>query len=235
MIRSPRAQTREGSSRHVRSGDGRAVKQRRRLAAHAQGDLRGAGGHRLDRLRDAWQVGGQSRHARHRAAGARCALAVVMMFCRRILCGSLVMRVHSRVVMHRAANVRVALGSLMMHRHGIGQQRVIGKARRRSAPGESGGRREDAKQIGEGDKPPHPNPRRPRQLQQHPPRELLRGNCAHAVCKLMANRGSAKLFLPLRTAHAQYRGMMLDRRAVSKEVRARARAQSSPATNRLHP
>ncbi len=36
----------------------------------------------------------------------------------------------------------------------------------------------------------------------------------------MAKRGSAKLFLPQRTAHAQYRSMMLDRKAVSEEGRA---------------
>jgi hypothetical protein len=40
----------------------------------------------------------------------------------------------------------------------------------------------------------------------------------------MAKRGSAKLFLPQCTAHAQYRGMMLDRKAVNEEVHARARA-----------
>ena len=55
---------------------------------------------------------------------------------------------------------------------------------------------------------------------------VLRAAMLHTLdCKLMAKRGSAKLFLPQCTAHAQYRSAMLDREAGSEHGPARACAQ----------
>jgi hypothetical protein len=43
----------------------------------------------------------------------------------------------------------------------------------------------------------------------------------------MANHDFAKLFLPQCTAHAQYRGTMLDRKAISEHGPRRARTKSA--------
>src|SRR5262249_44161728 len=136
-----------------------------------------------------------------------CALAIMMMFGGRFLCCRVMTRVNSGVIMHRAAVVHVAHGDLMMHRSEI-RRLCLNKTRRRTiAPRKRGSRREDAEQIGEGDKPPHPKPYRPRQQQKHPSpgafrSAFMRSNVAHADCKLMAKHSSAKPFLPRRTAHA---------------------------------
>ncbi|WP_245332005.1 hypothetical protein [Bradyrhizobium sp. NAS80.1] len=127
---------------------------------------------------------------------------------------------------------------LVMRRHEVGEHKVIAKAWRwTTAPGKSCGRRKDAEQIGEGDKPPHPDPHRSRQLQQHSADMLFaRGNVARADCNLIAKRRFAKLFLPQCTAHAHYRGTMLDRAAISEHGPARARTKSSRTeTGLLHP
>ena len=69
-----------------------------------------------------------------------------------------------------------------------------------------------------------------------PPTCSSRGNLAHADCKLMAKRDFAKLFLPQCTAHAQYRGTMLDRKAISEHGPRRARAKSPRTeTGLIHP
>ncbi|WP_245328865.1 hypothetical protein [Bradyrhizobium centrolobii] len=150
----------------------------------------------------------------------------MMMFGRRALRGGFVMRVHASMIVSRVG-VHVVRAVLMLWCE-TDRLQVIAEARRGTiAPGEGRGRREDAEQIGEGDQPPHPDSHRSRQLQQHPSTGSLRGNVAHADCKLMANRGSAKLFLPQCTAHAQYRGTMLDRKAIHEHGPARARAKSS--------
>jgi hypothetical protein len=52
----------------------------------------------------------------------------------------------------------------------------------------------------------------------------------------MAKRDFAKLFLPQRTAHAQYRGRMLDRAAISEHGPRRARTKSPRTeTGFIHP
>jgi hypothetical protein len=52
----------------------------------------------------------------------------------------------------------------------------------------------------------------------------------------MAKRGFAKLLLPQCTAHAHYRGTMLDREALREHGPRRARAKSfSRETGLLHP
>ncbi|WP_198029495.1 hypothetical protein [Bradyrhizobium sp. WSM3983] len=69
-----------------------------------------------------------------------------------------------------------------------------------------------------------------------PPSRSLRGIVAHADCKLMAKRDFAKLFLPQCTAHAQYRGSMLDREAIPEHGPRRARAKSPRTeTGLIHP
>jgi hypothetical protein len=113
-----------------------------------------------------------------------------------------------------------------MNRSDISQHRLIKAWRRTMAPGQRCGRREDAEQIGEGNELPHPDPHRSRQIQQHPAVISPRDNTAHADCNLMAKRSSAKLFLPQCTAHAQYRGTMLDHQAISEHGPARARTKS---------
>ncbi|UWU96206.1 hypothetical protein [Bradyrhizobium sp. CB1015] len=61
------------------------------------------------------------------------------------------------------------------------------------------------------------------------PIDSSRGNVAHACCKLMAKDAFAKSLLPQRTAHAQYRGKMVDHAAVRQHGPAHARAKSSRA------
>ncbi|MGY8709034.1 hypothetical protein RAD16_25115 [Bradyrhizobium sp. 18BD] len=69
-----------------------------------------------------------------------------------------------------------------------------------------------------------------------PPTGSSRGIVAHADCKLMAKRTFAKLFLPQCTAHAQYRGTMLDRVAITEHGPRRARTKSpSTETGFVHP
>ncbi|WP_234685815.1 hypothetical protein [Bradyrhizobium monzae] len=69
-----------------------------------------------------------------------------------------------------------------------------------------------------------------------PPTCFSRGYPAHGHYKLMAKRDFAKLFLPQCTAHAQHRGTMLDRKAVSEHGPRRARTKSPRAkTGLIHP
>jgi hypothetical protein len=52
----------------------------------------------------------------------------------------------------------------------------------------------------------------------------------------MAKRDFAKLFLPQCTAHAQYRGTMLDRKAIGEHGLRRARTKSPRTeTGLIHP
>jgi hypothetical protein len=69
-----------------------------------------------------------------------------------------------------------------------------------------------------------------------PPSHCLRGDLAHADCKLMAKRDFAKHFLPQCTAHAHYRGTMLDRAAFREHGPRRARTKSPRTeTGLIHP
>jgi len=141
--------------------------QGRRRAVQAGHDLGRAGGNRLKRLCDAGQVRWQRAHAHHRAAWSRRTLAVVMMRSGgRVLRGGLVMRMRPGVVM-RGAVMRVAGLHLVMHRHAVGEKRVVEARCWSATPGKACGRREHAEQIGEGNEAPHPDPHRSCQSQQH--------------------------------------------------------------------
>ena len=112
----------------------------------------------------------------------------------RVLCGSLVMRMYSGVVM-RSAVMHVAGLHLVMHRHEIGKERVVKARCWTAAPGEACGRREHAEQIGEGDDPPTLIRIDRVNRNSIPPIGSSRGNLAHADCKLMAKSDFAKLLL----------------------------------------
>lgn len=86
-----------------------------------------------------------------------------MMFCGSVLSGGLMMS------MRRGVIRMPVTGTVMVLRRKTNSLHVIPEARRRTiAPGKCRSRREDAKQIGQGDEPPSPHPHRSRQLQQHP-------------------------------------------------------------------
>ena len=67
----------------------------------------------------------------------------------------------------RGAIVRMARRHLMMDRCGICLRDPIEARRRAAAPGQACRGHEHAEQIGEGDDPPHPDPHRSCQSQQH--------------------------------------------------------------------
>ncbi|UWU72971.1 hypothetical protein ACNJYD_33385 [Bradyrhizobium sp. DASA03005] len=69
-----------------------------------------------------------------------------------------------------------------------------------------------------------------------PPIGSSRGNVARAYCNLMSKDAFAKNLLPQRTAHAQYRGTLVDHATVREHGPDRARAKSSRTnTCFLHP
>jgi hypothetical protein len=73
----------------------------------------------------------------------------------------MMMRVCSRVIMCRIAMDMSRIGVVIGHmRHG--HLHVISQARRRVPRRQCGSRRQDAKQIGGCNQPPHPNPHRSR-------------------------------------------------------------------------
>lgn len=165
--RSERPQVRARKSAHrnrnrrVRSGDGRAVVLGRRGAVQAGHDLGRTGRHRADRRGDAGQIGRQRADAHHRTARAHCSLAVVMIRSRCVLRGGL--GGCSRMFVR---NIAMARSHMVMRRSEVSET-LVANAGRSAAPGKACRRCEHAEQIGEGDDPPHPDPHRSRQSQQH--------------------------------------------------------------------
>ena len=152
--------------------------QGRRRAVQAGHDLGRAGGDGQKRLGDAGKIGRQRAHAHHRAAGPDGSLTAVMMRSGCILRGGLLLGVC--MVVYRAA-MHVSRRHLVMHRHGIRQQGFIKTRRRAAAPGKACRRREHAEQIGEGDDPPHPDPHRSCQSQQHSADKVFRAAMLHTL------------------------------------------------------
>ena len=161
-----RATARSARNRRVRSGDGGTVVQGRRRAVQAGHDLGRAGRHGLHWRRDDGQIGRQSADAHHRAAWTHCSVAAMAMLSGCILLGRLMMGVRFRVVVRRAVMIVASL-HLVVHRHRIGEAYVVKTGGSAIAPGKTCCWREHAEQIGEGDDPPHPDPQRSRQSQQH--------------------------------------------------------------------
>lgn len=148
-----------------------------RGAAQAGHDLGRAGGEELKRLGEDGRIGRQRAHAHHCAARAHCSLAamIMMMGSGCVLRGCPVMRVRTRVVV-RGRTMQLASRHLVMDRHD--KTRLVKAWRGTATPGEAGGRREHAEQIGEGNDAPHPDPHRSCQSQQHSA-DMLRAAMVH--------------------------------------------------------
>lgn len=158
------------SRRYVRSGDGRAVEQRGRLARQALKIPEDAERDRQRGFCNRRQIGRDRRNAQHGAARSRRSLAVVLM---------------PGVLLRRVAGIGVMVVDLTMRMwRGRRHSGLMQEARGGIAERQRHARREHAKQIEQGDKPPRPGAHRPRQANEHD------DNLGHPVDFAKAPRGA---------------------------------------------